>query len=333
MSKPLEPVKRTRQPRVEQSPASAVSYGRGEDVVTLPTSLGPDRPVRPAAPDRLRLGLRWLGWLVVLLALQSGLARAAERLLPLGPAEVSEVAGAAWTRKIGSERRKIQKGERITDWPWIETEPGARLELRFADGTLIRLGERTKVTLFPVERRVWLSQGKVLVVGDRMAGGLAVLSELAALLPEGTSYLVEATPKADGKTLGKLTVTVVEGAVCACAVAGDAPGGSRPTRDAMVLPGEQMTVVDLFRRPSPKTVSLAAIVTQEPLWVGFASKLPNSRAVTESLSEQRRGILAGRNARLRREIFWKRPAHPPVPPLKQFVEPGRAPSVRYDFPE
>ena len=330
-------VKRARQPRVEQSPASAVSYGRGEDVVTLPTSLGKDCWVRPAALCRSRLGLRWLGWLVVLLCLQSGLARAGERLLPLGPAEVSEVSGAVWARKVGSERRKLQQGERITDWPWIETEPGARLELRFADGTLIRLGERTRVTLFPVERRVWLSQGKVLVVGDRMAGGLAVLSDLAALLPEGTSYLVEAVTKADGKADGKtlrsVTVTVVEGAVCACAVAGDAPGGSRPTRDAMVLPGEQMTVVDLFRRSSPKTVSLAAIVTKEPLWVGFASKLPASRAVTESLSEQRRGILAGRNARLRREIFWNRPAPPPVPPLKQFVEPGRAPSVRYDFPE
>jgi hypothetical protein len=172
-----------------------------------------------------------------------------------------------------------------------------------------------------------------LVVGDRMAGGLAVLTELAALLPEGTSYLVEATAKADGKSLGSLTVTVVEGAVCACAVAGASPSQASASRDAMVLPGEQMTIVELFRRPPPKSVSLATIVNSEPLWMGFASKLPELRWVQENLDQQRRGILSSRNARLRREIFWKRPPHPPVPPPKQFIEPAPPPTVRYDYPQ
>ena len=41
--------------------------------------------------------------------------------------------------------------------------------------------------------------------------GSRVLSELAALLPEGTSYLAEAVAKPDGKSLASVTVTVIEG--------------------------------------------------------------------------------------------------------------------------
>lgn len=277
--------------------------------------------------------VRW-GWLLglVLCCWMPG-ALAAERILPLGPVQVHEVSGKAWSGKSAGERLPLVQGQRLADAPWFETAAGGRLDLRFADGTLLRLAERTKLTLFGAERRVWLSQGKVLVVGDRMAGGLAVLTELAALLPEGTSYLVEATPKADGKSLGSLTVTVVEGAVCACAVAGASPSQASASRDAMVLPGEQMTIVELFRRPPPKSVSLATIVNSEPLWMGFASKLPELRWVQENLDQQRRGILSSRNARLRREIFWKRPPHPPVPPPKQFIEPAPPPTVRYDYPQ
>lgn len=272
---------------------------------------------------------------VLLLALRGGPALAVERVLPLGPAEVSELAGAAWVVKPSQPQVPLAKGQRLTETPLIETAALARLELRFADGTLIRLGERTKLTLLPSERRVYLHQGRILVVGDRMAGGLAVLSELAALLPEGTSYLVEATPQPGGKSLAALTVTVVEGAVCACpmAMADGAPSGAARVRDAMVLPGEQLTVVDKLRRPPVKTVRLAPIVASEPLWMGFASKLPPLRWVTENLDQQRRGILASRNARLRREIFWKRPPHPPVKPPTQFIEPAPPPTVRYEYPQ
>jgi hypothetical protein len=272
---------------------------------------------------------------VLLLALVGGPALAVERVLPLGPAEVSELAGAAWVVKPSQPQVPLAKGQRLTETPLIETAALARLELRFADGTLIRLGERTKLTLLPSERRVFLHQGRILVVGDRMAGGLAVLSELAALLPEGTSYLVEATPQPGGKSLAALTVTVVEGAVCACpmAMAAGAPSGAARVRDAMVLPGEQLTVVDKLRRPPVKTVRLAPIVASEPLWMGFASKLPQLRWVTENLDQQRRGILASRNARLRREIFWKRPPHPPVKPPTQFIEPAPPPTVRYEYPQ
>lgn len=271
-----------------------------------------------------------LVWVFLLAALPS--ARAGERILPLGPAELTVAEGDVQAGRGERELRAVPRGTRLADAPWIRTGPGAHAELRFADGTLLRLGERTRVTLFPAERRVWLAQGKLLVVGDRMAGGLAVLSELAALLPEGTSYLVEAVQKPDGKSLASIQVTVIEGAVCACSVAASVPSQATASRDAMVLPGETMTIVDLWKRPAPKTVSLAQIVSSEKLWMGFATQLPELRWVKENLDQQRRGILGSRNTRLRREIFWKRPPHPPVPPPKQFIEPAKPPQVRYEFP-
>ncbi len=279
-----------------------------------------------------RLGLCGLLLVLLLGPLPIRRAAAGERILPLGPAEVSVAVGDVTAGRASAEMKPTGKGARLVAESWVATGPASHAELRFADGTLIRLWERTRITLFAAERRVWLSQGKVLVVGDRMAGGLAVLSELAALLPEGTSYLVEATPKPDGKSLASLTVTVVEGAVCACSVAQNTPSQAAATRDAMVLPGETMTIVDLWKRPSPKTVSLAQIVSKEKLWMGFETRLPELRWVKENLDQQRRGILGSRNTRLRREIFWKRPPHPPVPPPKQFIEPAKPPQVLYEFP-
>ena len=99
----------------------------------------------------------------------------------------------------------------------------------------------------------------------------------------------------------------------------------------MVLPGETMTIVDLWKRPAPKAVSLCRSYRVKSC--GWALKpLAELRWVKENLDQQRRGILGSRNTRLRREIFWKRPPHPPVPPPTQFIEPAKPPQVRYEFP-
>ncbi len=260
-------------------------------------------------------------------------AHAGERLLPLSRAEVAETAGAVVGGPSQQERKPLTQGMFLANAHWLQTGSASRLELRFSDGTILRLSEKTRVTLFPVERRIWLSAGRVLVMSDRMTGGLAVLSELAAFVPEGTSYLVEATPKTSGQGLSTVTVTVVEGAVCACSTDRSTANRIQAKRDAIVLPGEQMTIDNPSKRPSPIPVKLADLVRSEPLWMGFHQKLPDVRWVTENLDQQRRGILAQRNARLRREIFWKRPPHAPVPPPKQFIEPAGPPKVEYEFPE
>lgn len=315
-----------------KSPSGAiVSYGRGEDVATHRTSLWPDRSAG-------HLVLTWRSalrlWTVLLIGLwlTQTSARAELRVLPLGEAEVREVIGSAWLRPAGKPRQPIQLGLRLRDTPGLETAAGARLELRFADGTVLRLGENTQATLFPNERRLWLFAGKALVVSDHSTGGLSVLSDLVALLPEGTSYLTEAKPGASGKSVQSVTVTVLEGVVCACTISARAPQG-QPTRDALVLPGEQMVIRDPIQRPRPQMIPIKTVVETEPLWVSFASKLPERRWLPINIDNQRRGILESRNSRLRREIFWKRPAHAPVPPLKRFVEQAPPPRVNYDFPE
>ena len=71
---------------------------------------------------------------VLLLALRGGPAVAVERVLPLGPAEVSELAGTAWVVRPSQPQAPLAKGQRLTEMPRIETAAQARLELRFADG-------------------------------------------------------------------------------------------------------------------------------------------------------------------------------------------------------
>ncbi len=316
---------------VKSPPGCIVSYGRGEDVVTHRTSLWPGRSALRRWPTlrgalRLGCGLLLLCWLLL------SQASAEVRVLPPGPAEVHELVGSAWFHQASQPRQPIRRGMKLSDTPWLETAAGARLELRFADGTILRLGENTQVTLFPSDRRLWLSLGKALVVSDHTTGGLSVLSDLVSLLPEGTSYLTEAKAGPDGKTLASVTVTVIEGVVCACPVTNSSPD-AQPTRDTLVLPGEQMIVRDPTQRPKPQMIQIKTFVESAPLWIGFASKLPERRWIPINIDNQRRGILEGRNSRLRREIFWKRPAHAPVPPLKKFVEQAAPPRVNYDFPE
>ena len=53
----------------------------------------------------------------MLLALVGGPALAVERVLPLGPAEVSELAGAAWVVKPSQPQAPLAKGQRLTETP------------------------------------------------------------------------------------------------------------------------------------------------------------------------------------------------------------------------
>jgi hypothetical protein len=269
-----------------------------------------------------------------------------ETLLPLGPAQVTELFGTAWTLAPGP-RHPLQPGDRVSDGQQVQTGPEAHLELRFADGTLLRVGDGAALTLLPQLRRVALHRGRVLVAADRMLGGLGVLTRQVALLPEGTTFLAEVA--AAGGAL-----TVLEGAVCACAVVPAAarptapPGAAAPvapprvatlppTQQQMVLPGEQLELspdrtreVGPGRRPQPRR--LLELLKGEPLIVGFTRPLPALRQITELAEQQRRGVLAGRNERLRREIFWKRKPRAPLqlPPL--FSEPDSV-IIRYTYPD
>lgn len=277
--------------------------------------------------------------------------RPAETLLPLGPAQVSELVGEA-SAMSPTARATLHVGDRVPDGQQVQTGPAARLELRFADGTLLRIGPAAALTLLPQLRRVALHRGRVLVAADRMLGGLAVLTRQTALLPEGTTYLAGVTEAGD-------ELTVLEGAVCACAVAPPeassrppAAGSAAPTdtatrpilppsRDQMILPGEALTLppqkpgpgpLKPAAPPRPQLRRLAELLKSEPLITEFTRPLPSLRVISGLALLQRRGVLPARNERQRRELFWKRPARPPVklPPL--FNEPDSV-IIRYTYPD
>ena len=225
----------------------------------------------------------WFVWFFGVSAVE---ARIAERLLPLASGHVSQAVGTVFSGRTANEAKPTVQGTVLSTQRWFSTGPRSSAELLFSDGTRLRMWENTRLTLFPDERRIWLTEGRVLVVSDRMTGGLAVLSDFAALIPEGTSYLVEA--KRIEHAPKSLTITVIEGAVCACFSANASQRGVQPTRDAMVLPGEKMYLDHPFRRPMPHTVRLAQLVASEPLWVGFSRPVPESRWIKQNLEQQRR---------------------------------------------
>jgi hypothetical protein len=327
-------------------------------------ALSPDSDLVAAARSGWRAdGARYRGALALCLGAVLGLGAAAasaltppgETLLPLGLAEVSELQGEAWA-VAPAPRRPLHVGDRIGDGQQVLTSDQARLELRFLDGSLLRVGGGSALTLLPQLRRVALHRGRVLVAADRMLGGLGILLRQAVLLPEGTTY-VAAVAESSAE------LTVLEGAVCACSVAPTAvrlanpgtpaaaatttprppappPGATLPpTREQMVLPGESITVgaagpgdPGLPKGQHPHAIGLADLVKTEPLITSFTRPLPALRQITELADQQRRSVLAGRNERLRREIFWKRKPRAPVKLPALFNEPDSV-IIKYYYPE
>lgn len=317
------------------------------------------------ASDKYRLTI--CSWLLLLLGAAAGPAPAraqkAEPIIPLGPAKVRELAGEASAEGPQAPPRPLRPGDQVSAGQKVQTGATAHLELGFADGTLLRIGPSAAVTLLPQLRRVALHRGRVLVAADRMIGGLAVLTRRAALLPEGTTYLVETTDSGD-------EVMVLEGVVCACTVSPAAAAAPPltapaptppPTHDQMVLPGEALTLtlssaaasagtgavrpppaagsdkgkvkeLKLFKMSRPLPRRLFDVLKTEPLIVAFAQPLPSLRVITDHAVEQRRGVLTSRNERLRRELFWKRPPHAPVK-LPDFFDESDSVIIRYVYPD
>jgi len=94
--------------------------------------------------------------------------------------------------------------------------------------------------------------------------------------------------------------------------------------------GEQVLLHEpkLNRRIRP----LAQALASEPLLTRFATPLPSLPQLTDLSKQQVRGILAGRNQRLRRELFWKRPPRKPLQLPALLAVPGSV-EIRYYYPE
>lgn len=272
-----------------------------------------------------------------------------ERIVPLGPAEVREQIGSASLQRRSpaglAAPQALLRGATVSGEVLIKTaaSPPGRVELRFADGSLLRLDQGTTISLLPAQRQIALHAGRLLVVADRMVGGVTVLTAGRAFVPEGTSFLVEADagPSASGSPAAT-HLTVLEGAVCACTVAVASPPPNpagqpvlRPTPGAlheqMVLPGEtwHSAAKSATGPAATPAIDLGLLLRTEPLVSAFPAPLPSLAKIAELADQQRRKLLLGRNARLRREIFWKRPPRAPLRLPALFADPNRV-TVRYE---
>lgn len=255
-----------------------------------------------------------------------------ERIVPLGPAEVTELLGSASLLRDSpagpSGQQGLSRGMTVSGEVRIQTAatPAGRAELRFSDGSLLRLDGGTTISLLPAQRQVVLHAGRILVVADRMVGGVTVLTAGRAFVPEGTTYFVEEATEGAGAALAvKTRLTVLEGAVCACMVTASPPAASKPgqaaprpapgaVREQMILPGETWSSLVKPGAPAstPVVIDLTTLLRAEPLVSAFSAPLPSLAKLAELADQQRRRLLSGRNARLRREIFWKRQPRAPL---------------------
>ena len=265
-------------------------------------------------------------------------AQPGEHILPLGAAEVMELYGNVFTSagRDAKSRRALQKGEKLPHGQRFETGPSddSRLSLRFADGSVVRLYKDSAITLLSDVRQVALHRGRVLVAGDRMLGSIAVLTRFRSFLAEGTTYIVDLDASQPNQP-PRLELVVLEGAVCACPVA--APNAKSDakvqlSKNWIVLPGERLDVRPLPAEIKPVSDALTARLKDEPLIAGFAQRLPSWLRIDDLADQQRRNFLPGRNERLRREIFWKRPARPPIKLPELLADPNSV-TVRYEYPQ
>ena len=218
---------------------------------------------------------------------------------PLGTARVNVLKGMAWRVHGAKERTPVALGDTVAPNEALVTGAGAetRAELSFVDGSLVRLGAETTVQLGAEERGIELRAGRILVQSDRMLGGLGVHTATLNLQPQGTTYLVTLGP--DGGT----DVAVLEGAVRVAQA-------TQATESAMVLPGEMLHVQPKGRpgETPPAPFVIAKALSGDPLIATPLRPLPSLPRIRTLEGQQRRGVLAGRNERLRSELGWQRPA-------------------------
>lgn len=213
---------------------------------------------------------------------------------PLGDGRVTHLEGV-----VEAGGRRLRVGDAVTARQVLRVadEPEARLELRFADGSLVRLGPRTELTVEAAARRVLLRHGRLLVQADRMIGGIATWTPLVVLEPLGTTYVVDAAAEA-------VSVLVLEGAVQVI----------RPPTppERVLLPGEAAHIPPRGERLRTSVRVLLEAIQDEPLVAAFSAPLPSLARIRDLGDQQRRGLLAGRNERLRRELGWRRPPRKPI---------------------
>lgn len=208
---------------------------------------------------------------------------------------VSELGGEASLIGASGRGAPLRAGEVVPEGGLLRTGAGAgtRLQIEFpAGGGLLRLGPGAEVGVELAARRVMVRSGRVLLQGDVMVGGLSAVAGEVACVPLGTTYVVEVSGRV-------VDVMVLEGAVEVRRA-----GWRDPV--AVVLPGEGLRVEPGKDAGKPVVRDLRAVLAGDPAVVGYRAPLPTQVRILDLAEQQRRGVLRGRNERLRRELTWRR---------------------------
>lgn len=212
---------------------------------------------------------------------------------PLGAATIIAIDGSA---QHGSPPSPLHAGDHLKEEDLVYSGPSSRLALRFSDGTLLRLDSDSTLRIGEASRQIELEHGRVLIHSDLMIGGVRAWAPGIRCNPAGTIYMLESNPTG-------ATVTVLDGVVRV---------SSAPTAPPILIaPGEQLQGTPKIGTSSlqlgtPHEVKLDRLLGSERLLIGWAHELPALHRITEHADEQRRGVLDGRNQRLKRELRWKR---------------------------
>jgi hypothetical protein len=180
-----------------------------------------------------------LGGLCFLLAALAGAPGAAA---PARTAQVSALEGKAQRLRATGARTELRIGGSLDQGDTVETQDASRLEIRFSDGSVLRLGPKSKLQLAeahfaggPARRkldarlffgRLWAKVTSV-IQGDQK---FQVETENAVAGVRGTTFRVDAN--ADKSVL----VRVYDGTV---AVGKGAPASARPGEERHEVPGPQ----------------------------------------------------------------------------------------------
>lgn len=137
------------------------------------------------------------------------LLRIAVLLLAIGSAAETMGADARITQiskevrllRPGSAPRKATINDQVANQTSVQTGSGGQTELRFGNGTLVRLGANSLLHLSEGSRRMELSRGALLVRAPKAAGPVEIETGNTTSAVAGTTSILECYPRAYTKLI------------------------------------------------------------------------------------------------------------------------------------
>lgn len=201
--------------------------------------------------------LRWISCLSLLYGLASAIAApVASAEVPLTRADAESLYNRVEVRSADGTSRQVRMTERFSSGETFHTQQAARLDLRFNDGSLARIGEHTTFHFLAGSRTLSLPQGTGLFLIP-FAQGQSIIETPGVLTEaEGAALIVRYIPTADNAVVSGPSASeepdgaIFSGRTVVMALTQNAEGsvevGLINRRKIALSPG-QMAVVDQNR--------------------------------------------------------------------------------------